>query len=62
LAIKLNVQKLEDWNKVTHDMVMKAGGYFIGDLYNNSVAQGTPVMKYSDFDKLYKHSILIINQ
>ena len=40
LAIKWNIQKLEDWNKVTCDMVVKEGGYFIANYYNSSLQQG----------------------
>jgi hypothetical protein len=40
LAIKWNIQKPEDWNKVTCDMVLKEGGRFIVDYYNGSLQQG----------------------
>jgi hypothetical protein len=40
LAIKWNIQKLEDWNKVTRDMVLKEGGNFIKNYYNSSLQQG----------------------
>ena len=39
-AIKWNIQKPEDWNKVTRDMVVKEGGYFINKYYNSSLQQG----------------------
>jgi hypothetical protein len=41
LAIKWNIQKPEDWNKVTNKMVLEEGGYFIGNYYNTSLQQGT---------------------
>jgi hypothetical protein len=37
LAVKWNIQKPEDWNKVTNKMVFKEGGRFIG----SSLQQGT---------------------
>jgi hypothetical protein len=40
LASKWNIKKLEDWNKVTNEMVVKEGGYFI-KYYNNSLSKGT---------------------
>jgi hypothetical protein len=42
LAIKWNIQKPEDWNKVTREVVVKEGGYFIKWNYN-SLQQGTNV-------------------
>jgi hypothetical protein len=42
LAIKLNIQKKEDWNRVTFQMVDKeGGGNFIKRYYNGSLQQGT---------------------
>jgi hypothetical protein len=41
LAIKWNIQKPEDWNKVTKRMVLKEGGSFVTHQYNSSVQQGT---------------------
>jgi hypothetical protein len=41
LAIKWNIQKTDDWNKVTKEMATKEGGHFIGNYYNGSVQQGT---------------------
>jgi hypothetical protein len=43
LAIKWNIQKLEDWNKMTYDMVEKEGGSFINRYYNGSLNQGNNV-------------------
>jgi hypothetical protein len=43
LAIKWNIQKQEDWNKVTYDMMLKEGGSFIVHYYNSSVQQGNNV-------------------
>jgi hypothetical protein len=40
LAIKWNIQKPEDWNKVTCGMVLKEGGNFIDRYYNGSLQQG----------------------
>jgi hypothetical protein len=40
LAIKWNIQKPEDWNKVTYDMVLKEGGRFIVYYYNGSLQRG----------------------
>jgi hypothetical protein len=40
LVIKWNIQKPEDWNKVTYNMVVKEGGRFIVDYYNGSLQQG----------------------
>jgi hypothetical protein len=40
LAIKWNIQKLEDWNKVTNGMVLNEGGNFIKNYYNSSLQQG----------------------
>ena len=41
LAAKWNIQKTEEWNKVTTQMVMKEGGAFINNYYNSSLQQGT---------------------
>jgi hypothetical protein len=40
LAIKWNIQKPEDWNKVTREAVVKEGGGFVNDYYNGSLQQG----------------------
>jgi hypothetical protein len=40
LAIKLNIQKLEDWDNVTNNMVLKEGGFLINAYYNSSLKQG----------------------
>jgi hypothetical protein len=40
LAIKWNIQKSEDWNKVTKEATLKEGGKFIDTYYNGSVQQG----------------------
>jgi hypothetical protein len=52
LAIKLNIQKLDDWNKVTTKTVVKEGGAFIVNYYNQSLTQGTNVSYYSDNEAL----------
>jgi hypothetical protein len=44
LAVKLNIQRPEDWNHVTFTTVFNEGGHFIGRYYNNSVKQGTDVV------------------
>jgi hypothetical protein len=41
LAVKWNIQKLEDWNKVTNEMVLKEGGSFIDRYYKGSLQLGT---------------------
>jgi hypothetical protein len=41
LAVKYNIQKAEDWNKVTTTMVVKEGGSFITRFYNGSLKIGT---------------------
>jgi hypothetical protein len=43
LAIKWNIQKPEDWNKVTNRMVLKEGRSFITNYYNGSLKQGTDI-------------------
>jgi hypothetical protein len=44
LAVKWNIQKLEDWNKVTNKMVLQEGGYsIINTYYSGSLLQGTKV-------------------
>jgi hypothetical protein len=41
LATKLNIQKPEDWGKVTGSVVMKErGGYFISNYYSGSLYKG----------------------
>jgi hypothetical protein len=40
LAKKWNIQKPEDWNKVTVPMVVKEGGNFVRRYYNGSIVQG----------------------
>jgi hypothetical protein len=40
LAIKWNIQKLEDWNKITRVMLLKEGGNFINRYYNGSAQLG----------------------
>jgi hypothetical protein len=40
LAIKWNIQKPDDWNKVTWSMVSKEGGNFVSSYYNSSLQQG----------------------
>jgi hypothetical protein len=41
LATKWNMKSMDDWNKVTGDMVRVEGGYFIHRYYNGSLHQGT---------------------
>ena len=43
LAIKWNIQKPEDWTKVTTAAVVKEGGGFVSHYYNSSLLQGTNV-------------------
>jgi hypothetical protein len=45
LAIKLNIQKPEDWSKVTTAKVLEEGGSFITDYYNSSVTKGMSIGK-----------------
>jgi hypothetical protein len=55
LAIKWNIQKPDDWHKVSKEMVVKEGGRFIKNYYKNSLQQGTNVscVLHSDiFEKL----------
>jgi hypothetical protein len=40
LALKWNIQKPDDWNKVTLMMAQKEGGNFISRYYNGSLTQG----------------------
>jgi hypothetical protein len=40
LADKWNVEKKEDWNRITTTMVFKEGGKFINRLYNGSLTKG----------------------
>jgi hypothetical protein len=40
LAIKWNIQKPEEWYKVTSDSILKEGGFFIIRYYNGSVIKG----------------------
>jgi hypothetical protein len=43
LAIKYNIQKPEDWHKITREMALKEGGSFITKHYNGSLRKGTNV-------------------
>jgi hypothetical protein len=43
LAVKWNIQKSDDWNKVTLKMLLKEGGNFIASYYNNSPTKGMDV-------------------
>jgi hypothetical protein len=40
LAVKLNIQKPEDWKKVTFETVKKEGGHFVKAYYSTSVMRG----------------------
>jgi hypothetical protein len=40
LAIKWNIQKPEDWNKVTTTMVVREKGDFINRYYKGSLQRG----------------------
>jgi hypothetical protein len=40
LAIKLNIQKPEDWYKVTSQLVLEKGGSFLAKYYNYSLIRG----------------------
>jgi hypothetical protein len=44
LAIKLNIQTVDDWNQVTSTAVFKEGGYFINRYYNGSLQKGNDVL------------------
>jgi hypothetical protein len=41
LAIKWNIQKPEEWNKVTYRMAVKEGATFIKRYYKDSLQRGT---------------------
>jgi hypothetical protein len=41
LAIKWNIQKPQDWYKVTSRMAVNQGGTFIVSVYNGSLIRGT---------------------
>jgi hypothetical protein len=56
LAIKWNIQKPEDWNKVTAKMLLIEGGNFITRYYNNSPLRGTG-MSYSSNSELALQSV-----
>jgi hypothetical protein len=56
LAIKWKIQKPEDWNKITAQMIKKEGGSFIDTYYNNSVRKG----KYLKVDLLGKTVEIIL--
>jgi hypothetical protein len=43
LATTWNIQTVDDWNKVTHKMVQKAGGSFITTHYNGSLQRGMSI-------------------
>ena len=44
LAIKWNIQKLDDWNKFTQKMACReGGGSFINKYYNSSLQKGIDV-------------------
>ena len=63
LAAKWNIQKADDWNKVTLAMVTKEGGYFLAVYYNNSLQRGTVFLGDTfDIYKHYKQSVLIMCQ
>jgi hypothetical protein len=50
MAIKLNIQKPEDWFNVSwNTMVKKEGGMFINAYYKGSIAQGSTIFDHSDF-------------
>jgi hypothetical protein len=40
LAVKFNIQKPDDWYRVTTNMVLNEGGSFIKLYYNGSILQG----------------------
>jgi hypothetical protein len=44
LAIKWNIQHIEEWNHVTLKMVLKEGGYFVGYYYKYSLPKGNEVI------------------
>jgi hypothetical protein len=45
LATKWNIQKNNDWNNVTVEMVMKEGGHFMKMYYGGSLRRGTNVSR-----------------
>jgi hypothetical protein len=54
LATKWNIQKPEDWNKVTTTMVFKEGGKFlINQYYNGSLQQGIVLKSSTSLYYLY---------
>jgi hypothetical protein len=64
LASKWNIQKSDDWNKVTTQMVLKEGGSFITHYYNGSLTQGNILEIICKFnkDQHYKRYMAIIFQ
>jgi hypothetical protein len=46
LAMKWDIKKPEDWNKVTVKMVFMEGGSFIKVYYNSSLQKGTNCSYY----------------
>jgi hypothetical protein len=60
LAIKWNIQNVEDWNKVTFEMALKEGGHFIGKYYNSSLQQGFRTSVLFLTFKHYKQFTLIM--
>jgi hypothetical protein len=44
VAIKWNIQKPEDWYKVTKEMAFMEGGRFIGTYYNGSLIKGKVII------------------
>jgi hypothetical protein len=49
LATKLNLTNLDDWYKVSKEVVIKEGGYFVKSRYNGSLLTG----KYSSLSQKY---------
>jgi hypothetical protein len=59
LAIKLNIKNLEDWNRVTTEIVSKEkGSTFITTYYNNSWKQGKILRFHFDLSHIYNPFII----
>jgi hypothetical protein len=40
LAVELDIQRPEDWYRITNKLVLERGGYFIKNLYGGSLIRG----------------------
>jgi hypothetical protein len=50
LAIKLNIQKLDQWYTVRASTVINAGGYFLNRYYNGSMIEGKKISVKTHLD------------